>query len=923
MSQTDKMIDAHLFKKKSSKPSAGRSFFSWFTVFNTDGLVSPLLRSTQLFLRIIAGTFAIYKLLPKNYPGLHDASVSMSLHSILLDAWKNVRLTREGALQASLFFAVLAIIVGGVVFLFSALFSAFTGVAHAQSIFVPEDPDEDVAQNWLNYLFVDGGTLPTFNNFINETLTDYGLLASFRVLLGFYSGAILIVAALMMFYYLVIMVLETAHKGVPLGNTARQIWAPLRLVIAIGLLVPINDELNSGQYIVIKMASWGSGLASNAWKLFVDQVTLNMAPGEASMPKTDDIVKNMVANYACVIDYNHRIDHLVDISIRAEILDTVGLMDKQIDLNPAGEEATISGTEGTKYLFAAETGMLSEIEMCGWYFLRDEENARTGASAQRQNAVFNSFIAPGGGFYTFATNIDQFIPVAQGGTKELTRASYDEVQLAEDYDDLVQSYADGVKQAALESMAEEPVSEEVAETLGHYGWVFAGAFFTTIERMQIISYEATTGGMPVVQGPTNPYNGASSPTINNKYDKTVEDTAQEVFSDLDRFMRAVSSGNSSASGGGSVSLTDLQCAGMLGVGSASSDYWAVLTNLGGSLMDLILAAVDYLAYFFGLWGYGTGASACSPGSAGTGLDTFKLGVNLSQGVDALQALAAWGHANISVGYNLAGFGIMAYVGGGLIAGAAGVIGGTVVAGAGLGTIIGGLIGMKAGAFLGTILEFFAMIFLALGFTFAFILPMVPFTRFFFGVVIWIGELIETVIAVPIIALAQLNPEGEGLVGDARQAYFYIFSLFLRPILTVFGLIAGFMIFLVASTFLTYSYTVAVADTGSMAYGHEVISKIVYTIIYVYMMYGCANKAFEMITHIPNGVLAFMAKSDPRVADLSSIEQFKTGEQLAGAYVTKEGISNISKLGKGAGSALGGSTTPPGTGPSGGGSSGTP
>jgi len=201
--------------------------------------------------------------------------------------------------------------------------------------------------------------------------------------------------------------------------------------------------------------------------------------------------------------------------------------------------------------------------------------------------------------------------------------------------------------------------------------------------------------------------------------------------------------------------------------------------------------------------------------------------------------------------------------------------------------------------------------------------MVPFTRFFFGVVIRIGELIETVIAVPIIALAQLNPEGEGLVGDARQAYFYIFSLFLRPILTVFGLIAGFMIFLVASTFLTYSYTVAVADTGSMAYGHEVISKIVYTIIYVYMMYGCANKAFEMITHIPNGVLAFMAKSDPRVADLSGIEQFKTGEQLAGAYVTKEGISNISKLGKGAGCALGGSTTPPGTGPSGGGSSGTP
>jgi conjugal transfer/type IV secretion protein DotA/TraY len=47
-----------------------------------------------------------------------------------------------------------------------------------------------------------------------------------------------------------------------MGKRANQIWAPIRLVFAIGLLVPINGGMNSGQYIVIKVAELGSGMAS-------------------------------------------------------------------------------------------------------------------------------------------------------------------------------------------------------------------------------------------------------------------------------------------------------------------------------------------------------------------------------------------------------------------------------------------------------------------------------------------------------------------------------------------------------------------------------------------------------------------------------------------------------------------------------------
>ena len=61
--------------------------------------------------------------------------------------------------------------------------------------------------------------------------------------LSIYSGAVLVLAGMILLYHLLGMVAETAHTGKPMGR-ANQIYAPIRLVLAIGLLVPMAGGLN-------------------------------------------------------------------------------------------------------------------------------------------------------------------------------------------------------------------------------------------------------------------------------------------------------------------------------------------------------------------------------------------------------------------------------------------------------------------------------------------------------------------------------------------------------------------------------------------------------------------------------------------------------------------------------------------------------
>ena len=144
-----------------------------------------------------------------------------------------------------------------------------------------------------------------------------------------------------------------------------------------------------------------------------------------------------------------------------------------------------------------------------------------------------------------------------------------------------------------------------------------------------------------------------------------------------------------------------------------------------------------------------------------------------------------------------------------------------------------------------------------GVTLAYVLPMIPFIRFMFGILSWILTLFESVIAIPVVALAHISMDGEGLSGPmARGAYLLLLQLFVRPTLMVFGLIIALLIFNLMIVALNEFYSMAVRSAeggGSMS----AVAGVVYTVMYGALAYAFANASFKAIDQVPEQVLRWI------------------------------------------------------------------
>jgi hypothetical protein len=184
--------------------------------------------------------------------------------------------------------------------------------------------------------------------------------------------------------------------------------------------------------------------------------------------------------------------------------------------------------------------------------------------------------------------------------------------------------------------------------------------------------------------------------------------------------------------------------------------------------------------------------------------------------------------------------------------------------------------------------------LGAGFTLAYIVPFLPFLYFFFAAARWVKGLFEAMVGVPLWALAHIRIDGDGLPGSAAMGgYFLIFEIFLRPILTIFGLIAGITIFAAQMDILNLIWDsvtggifgaqdsggVSNAATGaaqtisnvanikntadleaSLANLGNGIDNFFYLILFALISYMMAMASFKMIDMIPNNILRWMGNS---------------------------------------------------------------
>lgn len=135
------------------------------------------------------------------------------------------------------------------------------------------------------------------------------------------------------------------------------------------------------------------------------------------------------------------------------------------------------------------------------------------------------------------------------------------------------------------------------------------------------------------------------------------------------------------------------------------------------------------------------------------------------------------------------------------------------------------------------------------------LPLIPYIVFTFGAIGWMISAVEAMVAGPLVALGVISPSGQHeIMGKAEPAIMLLFSIFLRPTLMIFGLMAAMLLAMVVVTMIgsTFNY---IFKGGLVAF--DPLSLILVLVAYVGLIIAALNKCFAMINLIPQQVMRWI------------------------------------------------------------------
>lgn len=777
--------------------------------------IRPLGMVYAMFAQIIAMVFVTADLFPKDHPALRDPNIRLTMREVVGTAYANLKWTREGIPQICLFGAVIAMFVFTAMFVLTLISSLFVTNAHAQSMF-QSSGEYDWGNNWLSYLFL-GKSIPAPDGLIAPAASSCTMQQALGSALGFYSKGILVLAGFMLMYFLFRMIADTALTGKFMGQ-ANQVWGPIRLVVAIGLLVPISSTntggctisgLNTAQYIVVQMAKVGSNLASSTWKNFenalgstTDVRSCRESDGTCTMvpPAVRELASALQMSYMCVAVTQRVLDE-------ADLKDTYEMKAPTTDTVSGDYPFSLTYTDAFKaQLESYSNEQIAISQYCGGFKLKP-------VVPHEYQSVYNVYNS------TTQSFLKDFENYANANAKKLM-----EKKPIDDPDELIVKFYNKVNTAVMNDV--NNIDKNGSRSLNNelytdMGWVAAGAWFNTIARIQANRTTAIISGVPEPIAPAVMSKLGTKGELLGVHTKVAE-TLLQFSNKLAEYAFKHENG-----GAKPVDLTgNMKTAATKGVESL------IRSATGGSNpVEWFFSVLDYIGSHYGLWKEGTGELALKFGST----------------TNPLAEIAAFGQNNLAVAGYLATVSAGAKVLAAAIKGGNESITGKVLGFASLGAA-NSIASGTAATFdmVGALASLAAILFFNIGFVISFVLPMIPFFRFFFSSVSWLMSVFEAFVAAPLFALAHLNPYGDGLPGNARGGYFFILHIVLWPVLMIFGLIAGFLIFGVAVTFLNSMFIIAAQGTGNFSGALPSLSKLVYTVMYCVFLYSLANQSFKTI-----------------------------------------------------------------------------
>ncbi len=661
---------------------------------------------------------------------------------------------------------------------------------------------QDLAPRWLAHLFR-GAPVPELG------LYDPILSNIFRLLLSFYCTGMLFFAAVLMAYFMGGMLAESAHHGQPFGKRASALWAPLRLVFALALLVPLQIPsgsltptsgghfVNFGQLAVYQVALWGSNFASHAWKGFLGNFSNRTQTVQLAQVNRDVVRARAVS--------------LVQLgfceSLKAHYQSLM-----------ATENAAIFGEQhcGVAETWQSATTITS---------LEGQLKKLGCETAKEQAAAIKCTPASGiaaGGFDAFVQRYETAIRT------HLTRTA---------------TTAGTITSTTLGG---RPDNNNIAGL----GWMLAGAYFNNLSRQQNQNVPAVLIDNRIA---SDPEANSFQSRLQAGYAKIIEFTRPPnaagplVEAAVQEEGRNIRAGISGPSGGAFIE----------------------------GIAEFFLASMKEVDLYSGENGI--------PDSGWTN--------NLIQGgkVDpnnVTQSMVTLGNQVITASLGMLTGGLIGAAAIGAVGIGLSMTGKSAIGGA---TTRAGIARGIASRIAGGALKSVAMGFLALSFLFgtaffvaglliAFFFPLLFFFRFTIGILTWLASIFEAMIAIPLFAIGNLNPEGEGLaIQSTKRNYVNILQIFLRPILMIFGLIIALLLVNSIVGFLNLTFALTFVSSHAMTHA-GFLKDLLWLIIYLLLVYSIMNAAIKIIDILPEQAVNW-------IGELGLDYGFDDGDMISKGAVT--------------------------------------
>lgn len=823
-------------------------------------------------------------LLPREHPYLNSQNFGrFGISHVVLAAARNLKFTRNHLDQIFIFILMLSGIILLAAQFFMIGFVIFTNVAQAalpttySGFFVTANPEQDIAYILMDRVFGIDSNPAFFNSCVAQGVPCLGSSAppetwplpyhlALHDMLAFYSMGLAVIGLIIFMYYVVVVFLETAETGTPFGKRFNHVWAPIRMVVALGLLIPISYGLNAAQLLTLHVAKWGSSFATNGWVEFTTTLTsagqqslvaanTNMV-GAPKAPGPQNLFKFFTIVSACTKLYEWKgipinayvVKNEGGVAVRAD-MEALSWQDAS-DFYNGGDIIVVFGNYDDKY--TSEIGNV--MPFCGEISLDITSLTQPGAvtiqeaywenivKAFWRNAKYGTVGGALAGIGT--TNLpngqnQQFFFHAADRAIEVTLGELlpnGEYIRSPDGAAMPDSDAANGPLQAWNAFMFNPINQAIIDQqnadwvggLNEHGWAGAGIWYNKIAELNG-GFIAAVANIPSAK--KWPMVLESIAAENKKANVNVGGDKQfEIYTQGGKeLVLPVESNYQIAK-----TLSTIY-QGLWPNGDTPQDIDSNGYALPPHISQNALTA--FIEKLFGIEGL------------------FKMADPANQGVHPLAQIVIMGKYLIDASIR-------------------NVFGG--VAGATLGERVLSQFGFPPGLALaiGGLFMQIGMMTLAIGFVLYYVVPFMPFLYFFFQVGGWIKALFEAMVGLPLWALAHIRIDGDGLPGSAAMnGYYLILEIFLRPILSIFGLVGGIAIFAAQVAVLHEIFEIVVNNvtgfdkaaangiaagtTGWYGYYRGYVDQLFYTLIYAVIVYMIGTASFKLIYMIPDKTMRWM------------------------------------------------------------------